>query len=81
MFPSPQGSSIPTEVSSITMTPEEIVRIRELPTLIANENNPERMKTLAAELEHLLRNEIRERTEKDGSITDRSTAPVDVDFR
>ena len=32
----PQGQlDTPTEVSSITMTPEEKVRIRQLPTLIA----------------------------------------------
>jgi hypothetical protein len=37
-----------------------------LPTLIANENNPERMKTLAAELDRLLSIETTERTEKDG---------------
>lgn len=31
------------------MTPEKKARLRELPRLIANENNPEKMKTLALE--------------------------------
>ncbi len=36
------------------MTPEERARIRQLPALIANENDPEKMKILAAELQRLL---------------------------
>lgn len=36
------------------VTPEDEARIRELPNLIANESNPERIKLLAAELERLL---------------------------
>ena len=36
------------------MTPEEHARLRELPRLIAQEDNPEKMKVLAAELERLL---------------------------
>jgi hypothetical protein len=45
------------------MTSEEKARIRELPILIANENDPEKMKLFAAELERLLVAETRERTE------------------
>jgi hypothetical protein len=37
-----------------TMTPEEEARIRELPKLIADEKDNEKMKALAAELERLL---------------------------
>ena len=36
------------------MTPDEQARIRELPKLISNENDPEKMKKLAAELQRLL---------------------------
>ena len=36
------------------MPPEDEARIRELPNLIANESDPERIKVLAAELERLL---------------------------
>jgi len=36
------------------MTPEEKARLRELPKLIAQQNDPEKMKVLAAELERLL---------------------------
>jgi hypothetical protein len=36
------------------MTPEEEARIRELPKLIANENDPAKMKVLAIELTRLL---------------------------
>jgi hypothetical protein len=36
------------------MTPEEEARIRELPKLIANENDPAKMKLLAIELTRLL---------------------------
>ena len=36
------------------MTPEEQALLRELPKLIAQENDPEKMKVLAAELERLL---------------------------
>jgi hypothetical protein len=36
------------------MTPEEQARLRQLPRLIAEENDPEKMKVLAAELERLL---------------------------
>ena len=36
------------------MAPEERVRIRELPGLIANESDPEKVKVLAAELQRLL---------------------------
>lgn len=43
------------------MTPEEKARIRELPKLIANENDPEKMKVLAQELQRLLTTEARER--------------------
>jgi hypothetical protein len=43
------------------MTPEEQARIRELPKLIAYENDPEKMKVLAAELERLLTLEARQR--------------------
>lgn len=37
-----------------TMTPEEEARIRELPKLIADEIDPEKVTILAAELERLL---------------------------
>lgn len=46
------------------MTPDELARIRELPKLIANENDPAKMKVLAAELERLLKMEVRERNDK-----------------
>jgi hypothetical protein len=36
------------------MTPEDQTRLRELPKLIAQENDPEKMKLHAAELERLL---------------------------
>lgn len=36
------------------MTPEEQARLRELPKLIAEESDSEKMKVLAAELERLL---------------------------
>ena len=36
------------------MTPEEQARLRQLPRLIAEENDPEKMKILAGELERLL---------------------------
>jgi len=36
------------------MTPEEQARLRQLPRLIAEENDPEKMKILASELERLL---------------------------
>jgi hypothetical protein len=37
------------------MTPEDEARIHELPKLIANEKDPDKVEILAAELEHLLR--------------------------
>jgi hypothetical protein len=43
------------------MTPEEELRLRKLPTLIAAENDPEKMRTLAAELRRLLDRETAER--------------------
>jgi hypothetical protein len=46
------------------MTPEKQTRLRELPKLIAAENDLEKMKTLAAELQRLLDEETAER---DGS--------------
>jgi len=46
------------------MTSKENVRIRELPNLIADESNPKKMISLAAELERLLACECRERKEK-----------------
>jgi hypothetical protein len=36
------------------MTPEEQARLREVPTLIANERDPEKVMVLAAELQSLL---------------------------
>ena len=47
------------------MTPEEQARLRQLPKLIAEENDPERMKALAAELERLLILEGRIKRSKD----------------
>lgn len=41
-------------------TPEKTARLRELPRLIANENDPEKMKTLALELQRLLNEEAAE---------------------
>jgi hypothetical protein len=40
---------------------ENRARLRELPTLIAQENNPEKMKNLTLELQHLLDEEVAER--------------------
>lgn len=42
------------------MTPEDRTRLRELPKLIAAENNLEKMKILAAELQSLLDKEASE---------------------
>jgi hypothetical protein len=36
------------------MSPEEKARLRELPSLIANESDPEKIKVLAVELEELM---------------------------
>jgi hypothetical protein len=47
------------------ITPEEQARLRELPRLIAEENDPEKMKVLAAELERLLILEGRIKRSKD----------------
>lgn len=47
------------------MTPEEKARIRELPKLIAHENDPAKMRVLAAELVRLL-------------TTDAKYAPLDL---
>jgi len=47
------------------MTPEEQARLRQLPKLIAEENDPEKMKVLAAELERLLILEGRIKRSKD----------------
>jgi hypothetical protein len=43
------------------MTPEKRTRLRELPKLIASENDLEKMKILAAELQRLLDEEATER--------------------
>jgi hypothetical protein len=40
---------------------ENRARLRELPTLIAQENNPEKMKNLTLELQYLLDDEVAER--------------------
>jgi len=43
------------------MTPEKQARLRELPTLIANEDDPDTLKNLALEFQRLLDEEAAER--------------------
>jgi len=61
----PEICSAQSVKGGIGMTLEEKARIRELPILIANENDPEKMKLFAAELERLLVAETRERMKID----------------
>ena len=47
--------------SRVAMTPDKLSRLRELPRLIAAENNADKIKILAAELQCLLDEEAAER--------------------
>ena len=54
------------------MTPEQNQRIRELPFLIDNEKDPDKLKELAAELESLLAAQLDEWKARTNRLDDQS---------